>query len=170
MQAGDSLGLAVAVQEDVVPLHLHRRQVAVLYALADGVFVYRLPEVFDVVGGDLPVLLCFRRVLRVLELPGCGGQPDLYGVRIAFQDFRPFAPGGAMGFIDNDVAEVVLRVMGRKERCVAFLRVYPQGLVGRHNYPGVQLGVGRAGRGGVGAEHRLQRAQPLAPQPRPGRR
>ncbi len=60
LEAGDSLGLAVAVEKDVILLHFHSGKVAVLNALADGVLVYGLAEVLDVVGGDLLVLFGFR--------------------------------------------------------------------------------------------------------------
>jgi len=149
------------VDADPALLDFAGGEVAVLDALRQRVFVHRFAEVADVVGADLQVFLGAGEFAR------SGGEADLEGVRIAGEDFRPGAPGRAVAFVDDDVTEVVLRVMPAHEGGVAVF-VDAQGLVGGDVDARV-LGRVAAVRVlahdlGVGAEHIVEADQGLLAQ------
>lgn len=159
-----AVGPGLVVQEDVAPEDLARRQVAVLDALAHVVLVDRRPEMGAVVRGDLRVGQRLPGPLGDLESPRGRGQADLHRPGIPGEHLRPLAPGRAVALVDDDVAEVVLRVVRGQEVGVGLLGVHVERLVGRDEHPGVLLRVAAGYRGRVGAEHVLERAESLASQ------
>ena len=170
--AGQILGLDpglalrpdVIVEEDIPADDLAGREVAVLDPLRDAVFVYRLAEVADVIGGDLGVGPSLGGALGELDLPRGGGEADLDRLGVAGEDLRPLAPGRAVALVDDDVAEVVLRIMGREEVGVGVIRGDVQCLVGGNEDVGGLLGVAARHWRGVGAEHVLEGSEALGAQ------
>ena len=153
----------LVVQEDVAADDLAGRQVAVVDALAHVVLVHGLAEVAEIVRGDLSVGLRLSALLGPLDLARCGREADLDGIGIAREDLRPFAPGRTMALVDHDVAEVVLRVIGRQEVRVGLVGVHVQRLVGRDEDARVLLRLAARHLRRVGAEDVLEGAEPLAP-------
>ena len=92
-------------------------EVPVFIALTDIVFVNWLAKVSDVIGCNLFVGLDFWGVFAGFKLSGRGGQTDLGGFWIARQDHGPFAPGGSVAFVDDDVRKVIFGVVGGEEVC-----------------------------------------------------
>ena len=69
-----------------------------------------------------------------------------------------------MTLVDDDVAEVVLRVVGRQEVGVGVVGVHVERLIGRDEDAGVLLRIAARHGGGVRAEDVLEGAEPLASQ------
>ncbi len=69
-----------------------------------------------------------------------------------------------MAFVDDDVAEILRRVVLDEETGAVLVRVNAQCLVGRHQDARVLLRVVAAHRRGVAAEHVLKCGQPLRAQ------
>jgi hypothetical protein len=157
---------ARVIQVDAAAHDLAGGQVAVFDALGHVVFVDRLAEIADVVGGDLGVGLRLFGGGAVFELARGGGEADLDGVGVAGEDLGPLAPGGAVALVDDDVAEIVLGVEGGQKVGGAVFGVDVESLVGGDVDAGVAGVVAALGIlvdfGGVGAKDVLQGAQALA--------
>ena len=149
-------------------LDLARGEVAVLHRLREAVLVHRIAKIPEVVGGHLGVRLGFLRVLITLDLSRRRGQADLYGIGVSSQHDGPFAPRGTVALVDDDVREVVLRIMAEEERRIAVLAIDPERLVGGNVHASVfsviPSSVFIVYLSGVGTEDALHRFQPLRPQ------
>lgn len=84
-------------------------------------------------------LILAALALGLAQLARGGGEPDLDGVRVAFQDHAPAVPSGAMTFVDDDDAEAVgLRIVsGQESGDILGVVVEPERLIGRDLDPGV---------------------------------
>ena len=106
------------------------------------------------------------RLLTELQLPWCSRQPYLHGGRVTSEHLRPLAPSRPVALVDDDVAEIVLRVIGREEVSRSVFGIDIQGLVGSHMDTGVLGVVASVGLFvnlcRLGAEDPLQRPQRLS--------
>jgi len=116
--------------------------------------------VLEVVSGYLIVLRALVEV-TANDFARGGCQADLIGVRVAEENVAPLAPGRTVAFVDDDVREVVLRVVVRQEAGVVILAADVEGLVGANEDAGVLLGVAGRDLGGVVAEGVLEGGQAL---------
>jgi hypothetical protein len=153
-----------SLEEDVPPDDLAGSQVAVVDPLRHVVLVDRLAEVPPVVGRDLGIRLDLLALLGELQLARGRRQADLHGIGIPGEHLRPLPPCRAMALVDDDVAEVILRVMRGQEVRVRLLGVHVERLVGGNQDPRVLLRLVTRDRSSVGAEDVVEGAETLGAQ------
>ena len=139
------------------------RQITVILACADGIFIDRLAKVLEIMGGDLFILFPpFRILFAAADNSGGSGQAYMNSVRVIFENNTPFTPGTAVAFVENDMAEIIFRVIIPPEFGLVVFSRYIQGLVSGYQDSGIALGVLRGDGLHIIAEYGMKFGHPLS--------